>query len=90
MGRHRDCPSLEKSARLGDPAPLPIIDDLSSYSPPVGDINTISRRRRSGCPPVDRPAMACISVSDVTESSTRQSRFSSVNFPVDPDALEYA
>jgi hypothetical protein len=36
------------------------------------------------------PAMACISVSDVTESSTRQSRFSSVNFPVDPDALEYA
>jgi hypothetical protein len=33
--------------------------------PPVGDINTISRRRRSGRPPADRPAMAETASSEI-------------------------
>src|SRR6266446_1744161 len=35
----------------------------ASSQPPVADINTISRRRRSGRPPAGRPAMESVAVS---------------------------
>jgi hypothetical protein len=43
-------------------------DQRVPLQPSVADINTISRRRRSGRPPGDRSAMASISVSDSDEA----------------------
>jgi hypothetical protein len=54
--------ALQRSASNGLPAVATMfgggLDGCGPSQPPVADINTASRRRRSGRPPADRPAMA--------------------------------